>query len=558
MPALGEPPLLSTPATHTFDINEVSTINQPSTPLGVEELCVRYEIQRTIDEIKRRRWKRIALQFPDDMLADAPAVLDTLARALHESRSENDATVDQSVAGLAISSREYDPVRFYVLGDTSYGACCVDEVAAEHVDADSVVHYGRTCLSPTVRLPVLFIFTNKPLSIANVVEDFKIKYPNQNQKVILMADVAYSSHLASIDEKLKTEGYAAIYRTEVIHDPSSPIPNRTIPQNALTNHEDIRDWQLFHISDPPKSLLLTLFSRVADIHIHRVAGSQTGTSHDTLPTSSTLALRRRYAVITSVSSVPIIGILVNTLSVRNYLHIVELVKSRIAEAGKKSYTFVVGKVNAAKVANFSEIGAWVVVGCWESSLIDGKEFWKPMLTPFELEFSLQKDNERVWTGEWRGDFQNLLDQSQKYSSIVEEEARRKPIFDSLEGDDNMESNGLGSDEESLPPEFDLRTGRYVSKAKPMKSSATSFFKEVTSTGQGISSGSLIKRENGDLALIGGEISPGAEYLQSKRTWKGLGSDFEVSDDKPEKTVTIEEGRSGIARGYTHAHQPNRR
>ncbi|KAL9612830.1 MAG: hypothetical protein Q9167_002613 [Letrouitia subvulpina] len=556
MSALGEPPLLSTPAMHIFDTNEASTISGSSTPLAVDELCIRYEIQRTIDEIRRRRWKRIALQFPDDMLADAPAVLDTLARTLQDSRSRHEATVDQSVADLSISSREYEPVRFYILGDTSYGACCVDEVAAEHVNADSVVHYGRTCLSPTVRLPVLYIFTNKPLSIASVVDDFKIKYPDQNQKVILMADVAYSNHLASVDEKLRSEGYVAIYRTEIIHDPSSPIPNRTIPQNALINPEDLRDWQIFHISDPPKSLLLTLFSRVADIYVHRVAGSQTGTTHDTLPTSSTLALRRRYAIITSVSAVSIIGILVNTLSVKNYLHIVELVKSRIAEAGKKSYTFVVGKVNAAKVANFSEIGAWVVVGCWESSLIDSKEFWKPMLTPFELEFSLQKDNERVWTGEWRGDFQNLLDQSRKYSNIVEE-ARRKPIFDSFEGHDNMESNELGSEEESSPPEFDLRTGRYVFKAEPMKSSITSSNKEAIGTGREISSGSLMKKVNGNLALIGGEISPGAEYLQSKRTWKGLGSDFEVSDDKPEKIVTIEEGRSGIARGYTHAHQPNR-
>lgn len=539
---------------HIFDINEVSTINRPSTPLDVEQLCVRYEIRRTIDEIRRRRWKRIALQFPDDMLADAPAIVDTLARALQDSRSKNDATVDQSFADLAISSQEYDPVRFYILGDTSYGACCVDEVAAEHVDADSVVHYGRTCLSPTVRLPVLYIFTNQPLSIASVVEDFKIQYPDLKQKVILMADVAYSIHLASIDEKLRSEGYAAIYRTEIIHDPSSPIPNRTIPQSALTNPDDLREWQLFHISDPPKSLLLTLFSRVADIYLHRVAGSQAGTGHDAPPTSSTLVLRRRYAAITSVSSVPIIGILVNTLSVKNYLHIVELVKSRIAEAGKKSYTFVVGKINAAKVANFSEIGTWVVVGCWESSLIDGKEFWKPMLTPFELEFALQKDNERVWTGEWRSDFQNLLDQSRKHSIIMAEEAR---MNDSLEGDDNTEIKGVGSEEESEPPEFDLRTGRYVSKVKPTKSSVTSSNKEATGTGQGTSSGSLIKRANGDLASIEGEISPGAEYLQSKRTWKGLGSDFEVSDNKPEQTVTIEEGRSGIARGYTHAYQPNK-
>jgi diphthamide biosynthesis protein 2 len=35
----------------------------------------------------------------------------------------------------------------FILADTSYGACCVDEVAAEHVDADLIVHYGRSCMS---------------------------------------------------------------------------------------------------------------------------------------------------------------------------------------------------------------------------------------------------------------------------------------------------------------------------------------------------------------------------------------------------------------------------
>ncbi len=49
---------------------------------------------------------------------------------------------------------------FYILADTSYGGCCVDEVAAKHVDADLVVHYGHACLSATARLPVIYVFTS--------------------------------------------------------------------------------------------------------------------------------------------------------------------------------------------------------------------------------------------------------------------------------------------------------------------------------------------------------------------------------------------------------------
>lgn len=39
-------------------------------------------------------------------------------------------------------------VRLYVMADTAYGSCCVDEVGASHVDAECVVHYGHACMSP--------------------------------------------------------------------------------------------------------------------------------------------------------------------------------------------------------------------------------------------------------------------------------------------------------------------------------------------------------------------------------------------------------------------------
>ena len=46
----------------------------------------------------------------------------------------------------------------FVLGDTSYSPCCVDEVAASHLDAEIVIHFGPTCLTPTSKLPIYFAF----------------------------------------------------------------------------------------------------------------------------------------------------------------------------------------------------------------------------------------------------------------------------------------------------------------------------------------------------------------------------------------------------------------
>ena len=47
-------------------------------------------------------------------------------------------------------------------------SCCVDEVAAAHADADCVVHFGRSCLSPVSRLPARLLFAKQPLDVTHL------------------------------------------------------------------------------------------------------------------------------------------------------------------------------------------------------------------------------------------------------------------------------------------------------------------------------------------------------------------------------------------------------
>ena len=82
--------------------------------------------------------QRVALQFPDEALIDAVPVYHALNHAL---------------AALTKT-----PPTLYILADTSYGSCCVDQVTASHVQAEAVVHYGHTCLSPTSHMPTLYDF----------------------------------------------------------------------------------------------------------------------------------------------------------------------------------------------------------------------------------------------------------------------------------------------------------------------------------------------------------------------------------------------------------------
>ncbi|KAK7753057.1 Diphthamide biosynthesis protein 2 [Diatrype stigma] len=622
---LSAPPTLSTPAEHTFfeDPTPASKIQKDRPHRTDDELSEVYEVARTAAYIINQKWRRVALQFPDAMLPDAPWVVDALSRALEtelsslstaekfleEERLQNNGSklqnekekesghveqegreVDMTARGLnGHSNNEMtagaDPIvpRLYILADTSYSACCVDEIAAEHADAEGVVHYGRACLSPTSRLPVLHIFTRQKLNYDAVAQAFETEFPQHNEKVVIMADVMFQEHVAAFCDLLREKGYTDVVATEIVRDPGGTIPNRKVvlPKstagygNADDNTlADLKEHHLFHISTPPTSLLLTLSSRLSSLRIYPTPSSPyTIASDDILDPSTTPSLlRRRYGLVIQLATASIIGILVNTLSVRNYMDTIGALKAQIAAAGKKSYTIVVGKLNAAKLANFAEIDGWVVVGCWESGLVENQEeLWKPVITPFELRLALQGEETRIWTGEWWGGIEGVGaedDTEKQQGDGVETEegesgdGKQSADPTSDETPEYIEVEGGISDEESEPPEFDLRTGKLVSHSRPMRAAMRSGngtngagrqagAADPTSSATPRSSfaSSLVKRAKaGELATVNGVVSPGAEYLRSQRTWQGLGSDFNIVEDQ-ESTV-VEEGRSGVARGYT--------
>ena len=136
-------------------------------------------------------------------------------------------------------------------------------------------------------------------------------------------------------------------------------------------------------------------------------------------------LMRRYAVVQRARDADVIGILVGTLGVgqsspysiplssslshlrsANYLPLISHLRDIIKRAHKKSYTLSVGKINPAKLGNFLEVECFVLVACPENSLLDAKDFLRPIVTPYELEVALQP--EQTWTGRYVLDFEQLL------------------------------------------------------------------------------------------------------------------------------------------------------
>lgn len=516
------PPVLSTSEDQI--IEAPATDSLLTSTLQDAELSLIYDVQRTAHEISLGGWRNIALQFPDHMLVDAPRVAQLLDAELRNLCVIDDGTV-----------------RVHILADTSYSACCVDEIAAEHANAHVVVHYGRACLSSTSRLPVIYVSTSHSLDHHVVVERFRSEFADLDSSVVLMADLPYQNHVGAVTSLLEAKGYRNLRGTAVERDPNATIPNRRILGPRMTQ-DIIRSYSVFHISDPPTALLLVLQTRFASLHVLATSNpSALAVENPTLRAAG--LIRRRFARVLSLASAGVVGILVNTLSVSNYLSSIDSLRRKISKAGKKSYTVVVGKLNPAKLANFAEIEGWVVVGCWESGLVeDDAAYWRPVVTPYEMEVALMNEEERIWGLDWWGGLERLgLGTPAPDDESFREQGRSTPEQESFYEID---------EEESLPPQFDLRTGKLVSHSRPMRLTAGGAASldrqgaDVERTNR-TTCHALVTRKMGELAQINGVASPGAEYLRSKRTWQGLGSDFNQESSTP-----IEEGRSGVARGYS--------
>lgn len=118
------------------------------------------------------------------------------------------------------------------------------------------------------------------------------------------------------------------------------------------------------------------------------------------------ALMKRYYAIERAKDAGVVGILVGTLGVADYLSIIEQLKETIRKSGKKSYMFAMGKLNVPKLANFLEVDIFVLIACPENSLLDSSDFYKPVVTPFEMEVACNKNRE--WSEEYVTDFRYLL------------------------------------------------------------------------------------------------------------------------------------------------------
>ncbi|KAJ1974422.1 Diphthamide biosynthesis protein 2 [Dimargaris verticillata] len=495
--------------------------------LSPVDRAIFYDIARTAEAINAHGFAKVALQFPDALLPDAGFVYQQL--------------------------QVLTQAEFFVLADTTYGSCCVDEVAAEHVQAELVVHYGHSCLCAPSRVPVLYVFGQYELDILQCCRAIDESFVSDKQRpIIIMYDVAYHRHAGAVVDYLSTTlGYQHLVLSRISTEHlattqktldnenssqqptdaccsttgstcgSVPAPHCACTRVQASPHgrwyellpgTTLHDYAIFYIGTESRALshIVLTHSQCQIFSFDPMTGK-----HCEQTPKNNRSLMKRYYLMQKARDADVVGIVVGTLGVAHYLEMLHHLKHIIRQAGKKHYQFVIGKINVAKLANFMEIDVFVLVACPENSLIDSKEFYRPIVTPFELELSLRSELE--WTGRYVTDFQQLL---ADYESQL---------------DAHSSGTSMNAVDEDAP-HFSVITGRLKAQRKyrPVAlddDSLASSMRSVTLRNQAQELSTALGSAAGDYML--------------QRSFRGL------EQKLGETAVTkAEQGRRGIARGYT--------
>lgn len=472
----------------------------------------------------------------------------------------------------------------WLLADTSYSPCCVDEVAAAHVSGDLVIHYGDACLNPVSNLPVAYVFGKPAIDKTQIISQFKATY-QPHQKVVIMADTPHSYILKDLLTELGE--YTNVVVGDVLNksfpeatiigpspnSPSSPNSNSSSnssstsspnsfhflnrcflgpglggdpagdigssagdigssageedPEQALNLALSLLEYSLFHITSPPPPRLLKLTTIFSSVSLYIPSPTNPVVKSGPFP-----SLMKRYRAMQIARASGTIGLLVNTLSLANTKTLLNSLKTKISSAGKKHYMFVVGKPNVAKLANFELIDVWCVLGCDHQGIILDQtgEYFKSIVTPYELILSL---GELEWSGKWETDFLELVQLADpgQHAGQGKEEDTEDP------------------DQADQAPTFDPVTGKLTSATPLRRPQYLEIDTGDTGTNEASDETSLVKNFS-SAVTIKDTVSTAAIQLQN-RAWTGLGSDYvdQGEGDEALAGALVEEGTVGIARGY---------
>ena len=317
-----------------------------------------FEIPKTVQRIQSLQATHVALQMPEGLLLYSTVLADLLQR-------------------LAPTLTQVS-----ILGDVTYGACCVDDLSAQALGADLLVHYGHSCLVPLQHtvLPCLYVFVEIQMDVPHLVDCLDVTLRNENEKkhIYLLGTVQFRHAFGSAVRLLEEKGY------EVSIPQVKPLsPGEVLGCTSPILPKD-RPSIVCFVADGRFHLESTLISNPHIDTFYRYDPYSKALTTEAYEHEAMQGLRQ--TAIQVASSARTFGIMLGTLGRQGNPAIVQRIQRILRAQSKESFLMLVSEITPHKLQLFGDVvEAWVQVACprlsvdWGHCLSD-----KPVLSPYEL------------------------------------------------------------------------------------------------------------------------------------------------------------------------------
>ncbi|KAK9464193.1 putative diphthamide synthesis protein-domain-containing protein [Lipomyces oligophaga] len=311
-----------------------------------------FEIHKCVWNIKRYGYGRVALQMPEGLLIFACVVSDILER--------------------------FCEVEIVIMGDVTYGACCIDDYTAKSLGCDLLIHYAHSCLVPVdvTQMRVLYVFVSITIKEDHLIATLIQNFP-KGTRLSLVGTIQFNAALHAA--KLATE-----------EDPNSPIIIN-VPQVGPLSRGEILGCTAPRIDSSTSDALVY----VGDGRFHLESAmiqnpglpayrydpysrkfTREGYEH-------TEMLQNRDDAIQAAKHAKRVGIILGTLGRQGNIATFQKIKNDLANKSIEYTLIMLSEIFPQKLKEFQHIDAFVQVACPRLSIDWGYAFAKPLLTPYE-------------------------------------------------------------------------------------------------------------------------------------------------------------------------------
>lgn len=319
-----------------------------------------FEIHKTVWNIRKAGSKKVALQMPEGLLLYACIVSDIL--------------------------EQFCGVQTLVMGDVTYGACCVDDFTARALGCDFLVHYAHSCLVPVdvTSIKVLYIFVTIDIDQVHLVNTLA-RHFQPGSRLALVSTIQFNPTLHAIKPKLADKGlisYAPqampLSKGEVLGCTSARL-NKNDEIAAIIYIGDGRfhlESAMIHNPEVP-AYKYDPYSRKFTIE---------GYDHEEM-------WRVRREAIGQARSAKKVGLILGALGRQGNPHTLKMLEEKYREKDVETVKVVLSEIFPGKLAKFPDVDVWIQVACPRLSIDWGYAFPRPLLTPYEAMVALKEDEE---------------------------------------------------------------------------------------------------------------------------------------------------------------------